>query len=118
MEDSKEDYLRSIYEITSEGEGGAKTSELADHLDVSDASATEALKKLEDEDLVCRAPYKGFALSPMGKSEAEKLQKKYDILKEFFSKTLGVENAEEQANAVEHNITEETAEKIAGLKDS
>lgn len=112
MEESKEDYLRSIYELTAEGEGGAKTSELADYMDVSDASATEALKKLEDENLVCRAPYKGFALSPMGKEEAKELQEKYDILEEFFSKELEVENAEEQANAVEHRITEETAKEI------
>ena len=115
MDDSKEDYIRSIYELTSEGDGGAKTSELAEHMNVSDASATEALKKLEEEDLVCRAPYKGFTLSPVGKSEAEKLQKKYDILQDFFSNTLEVENAEQQANAVEHHITEEAADKISEL---
>lgn len=115
MDNSKEDYLRSIYELTSEGEGGAKTSELAKKMKVSDASATEALKKLEDEDLVCRAPYKGFTLSPMGKKEAEELQKKHSILEKFFSEKLGLENAEEQADAVEHHITEEAAERIKEL---
>lgn len=115
MKDSKEDYLRSIYEITKKGDGAAKTSELAEHMDVTDASATEALKKLEKEDLVCRAPYKGFTLSPMGRKEAEELQKKYEVLKEFFSKTLEVEDAEQQANSVEHHITEESAERISEL---
>ncbi|MFB6144300.1 MAG: metal-dependent transcriptional regulator [Candidatus Nanohaloarchaea archaeon] len=115
MEKSREDYLRSIYELTQEGEGGAKTSELADYMDVSDASATEALKKLEDDDLVCRAPYKGFTLSPMGRSEAEELEKKYQVLKQFFAEVLEVRDPEEQANAVEHHITEEAAEKIEEL---
>lgn len=115
MEESKEDYLRSIYELTEKGEGGAKTSELAEYMDVSDASTTEALKKLEEENMVCRAPYKGFTLSPMGKEKAKELQTKYDTLKDFFSSTLNVEKSEEQANAVEHYITKEAAEKIKDL---
>ncbi len=116
--ESKENYLRAVYELTEKGEGdAAKTSELAEHLNVSDASASEAIQKLEEETLVCRAPYQGFTLSPIGKEKARRLAKKHEILEKFFSETLEVEDAEEQADAVEHHITEETAEKIQTLNE-
>lgn len=110
--ESRENYLRAIYELTGKGEGGTTTSEVASQLDVSDASASEAIQKLEDENLVCRAPYKDFTLSPMGKAEAEEITKKYRTLKKFLSDTLKVEDAEEQADAIEHHITKEAAEKL------
>jgi DtxR family Mn-dependent transcriptional regulator len=109
--ESTRNYLRAIYNLTSEGEGTASTSEVAKALDVSDASASEAIQKLEDENLVCRAPYKEFTLSPMGKEQGEKLARKHDILKEFF-KDIGVEDPEKEADAAEHAISIETAEKI------
>ncbi|MFB6158238.1 MAG: metal-dependent transcriptional regulator [Candidatus Nanohalobium sp.] len=110
---SREDYLRAIYELGDEE--GTTTSELAEHLDVSDASASEAIQKLEEDNLVCRAPYRGFTLSPIGKAEAQKVARKHQVLREFLEKTLEVEKAEEQADAIEHSITEETAEKIKEL---
>lgn len=113
--ESRENYLRAVYELTEQGDGGATTSELASYLDVSDASVSEAIQKLEEENLVCRAPYQGFTLSPIGKEKAQEVAKKYNTLKKFFSETLEVENTEEQADAVEHHITEETAEKIENL---
>lgn len=116
--ESSENYLRAVYELTESGDRGTTTSELADHMEVSNASVSEAVQKLEDENLLCRAPYKGFALSPMGREKAEKLHKKYEIMKDFFQDTLEVDNAEEQADAVEHSITMETAEKLEELNQN
>jgi len=116
--ESRENYLRAVYELTEKGDGGATTSELADYLDVSDASVSEAIQKLEDDTLVCRAPYQGFTLSPIGKEKAQRIANKHDILETFLSETLEVEDAEEQADAIEHHITEETAEKIRALNET
>lgn len=113
--DSAENYLRAIYELTENGEGGTTTSDVAEKLDVSPASVSEAIGKLEDENLVCRAPYQGFTLSPMGRQKGKKLSKKYHALKQFFSKTLELDNPKEEADSVEHSISEEAVKKIKDL---
>lgn len=109
--DSAENYLRAIYNLTSGGEGSTTTSEVASQLDVSDASASEAIQKLEEQNLVCRAPYKEFTLSPLGKEQGQKLSRKHDILEDFFRK-IGTKKPGEEADAAEHAISIETAEKI------
>ena len=108
---AKQNYLRAIYKLTEGGETGTTTGELSDELEVSDASVSETVKKLENEKLICRAPYKEFTLSPMGKEEAERIKKKYDILEQFFE-DLGLEQPEKEADTVEHSISMKAVEKI------
>lgn len=108
---SKEDYLREIYRLTDSGDSKSSTSELAREMDVTNASVSEAVQKLEQENLVCRAAYKGFTLSPMGKDEAEKLDEKNKKLKRIFS-YLGLEHPENEADRVEHSISLEAVEKL------
>ncbi|MFB6203206.1 MAG: metal-dependent transcriptional regulator, partial [Candidatus Nanohaloarchaea archaeon] len=108
---SRENYLRAIYELTEEGEDTTSTSELSDRLGVSPASVTEAIKKLEDDSLVCRKAYKGFTLSPIGKEKASKMEKKKRTLEEFFRK-IGAEDPEEEADMVEHAVSEDAVDRI------
>jgi DtxR family Mn-dependent transcriptional regulator len=114
---TKEDYLRAVYDLTDGGEGKTTTSEISEELEVADASASEAVQKLEEEDLVCRAEYKGFTLSPMGKEEARKLSEKHEKLEMFFSEKLGLEDPKEEADAVEHAVSMEAVEKMEELAD-
>jgi len=107
----REDYLKAIYSLTDEGEGTTKTSEVSKKLDISDASASESIQKLEDENLVCRAAYKGFTLSPMGKEKGKEAKEKFYTLKNVFDQ-IGVENAEEEADSVEHSISGGAVEKL------
>lgn len=109
---TKDNYLRRIYEITEGGDESTSTSELAEEMQVTNASASEAIAQLEEQNLVCRAPYKGFTLSPMGKEKGKKLSEKHDKLKEFFQK-IGLENPDEEAEKIEDSISEEATEKIA-----
>ncbi len=108
---SREDYLSAIYRLTDAGDGKTKTSEVSEELEVSNASASETIQKLEEEDLVCRVAYKGFTLSPMGKEKGRKAEEKFEKLEKIFSKT-GVENPEQEADAVEHSISREAVEKL------
>lgn len=107
----REDYLRAIYDLTKSGKNKTKTSEISKELDVSDASASETIQKLEDQDLVCRAAYKGFTLSPMGKNQGEKAKDKFEALVEIFDE-LGVNNPEGESDSVEHSISEEAVKKL------
>ena len=108
---AKEDYLREIFFLTDEGDSSTTTSELAERIEVTNASASEAVQKLEEDKLVCRAAYKGFTLSPMGKEEASKLAEKNRKLKEIFEK-IGVEEFESEADRIEHSISIEALEKL------
>lgn len=108
---SKEDYLREIFALTREGDLKTTTSELAEKIDVTNASASEAVQKLEEKDLVCRAAYKGFTLSPMGKEEASKLAEKNRKLEEIFQK-LEIDNPEAEADSIEHSISMEALDKL------
>jgi|GEM_PF-1457448 len=108
---SKEDYLKEIFLLTDKGDESTTTSELAEKMNVTNASASEAVQKLEEEKLVCRAAYKGFTLSPMGKEEASKLAEKNRKLTEIFEQ-LGLEDPETEADKVEHSISLEALEKL------
>ena len=115
IKSTQEKYLKTIYKIAEKGEKTAKTTEIAKKLEISEPSVTEQIQKLQDQGLVCRAPYKGFTLSPIGKKEAEKITKKFEATKKFLSEILEVDKAEEQAEAIKHHITEETAEELERL---
>lgn len=107
----KENYLRKIYELTEKGDESTTTSELAEEMQVTNASASEAIAQLEEQDLVCRAPYKGFTLSPVGKEKGRELSEKHETLKALFQK-IGVEEPDEEAENIETQISDQAAQKI------
>lgn len=108
---TKKNYLRKIYQITEAGDESTTTSELAEEMQVTNASASEAIAQLEEENLVCRAPYKGFTLSPMGKEKGEKLADKHEKLKKLFQQ-IGLEKPENEAANIEKAISQEAVNKI------
>jgi DtxR family Mn-dependent transcriptional regulator len=59
--ESREMYLKSIYELTDEGELVA-VSHLAKRVGVSPVSATEMVKRLESQGMIIHTPYKGVKL--------------------------------------------------------
>ena len=106
-------YLRAIYELTDGGESATKTSKVADKLGVSDPSASEAVSKLQEKGLVCKADYKGFTLSPMGKNKGKKSLSLYNEVIDFLERK-GVEDSQKEANAMIDNMSESTIKKIVG----
>ena len=63
--ESREMYLKSIYELSPNGELVA-VSLLAKRMGVSPVSATEMIKRLEEHNLIKHVPYKGVALTRSG----------------------------------------------------
>jgi DtxR family Mn-dependent transcriptional regulator len=108
---SREDYLSAIYRLTNAGSGRTKTSKVSKALNISDASASESIQKLEEDNLVCRVAYRGFTLSPMGKKKGEEAKEKFETLKNIFEK-IGMRAPETEADSVEHSISTEAVEKL------
>ena len=107
---NREDYLINILRLT-EGEGVAKTAELASFMGVSPASVSEMVKVLAKEGLVSYEKYKGVALTEKGLTYARQIRKKHHVVERFLTDYLNVDHktAHEEACRIEHAISDDSA---------
>ena len=84
---NREDYLINILRLT-EGDGVAKTTELASYMNVSPASVSEMIKVLAKEGLVDYEKYKGVSLTDEGLTLARQLRKKHHVVERFLTDYL------------------------------
>ena len=113
---NREDYLISILRLT-EGKGTAKTTELAEFMDVSPASVSEMVKVLSAEGYVKYEKYRGIALTEEGLNYARQIRKKHHVLERFLTDYLDVDHqtAHEEACKMEHAISDESAVKMCQM---
>ena len=104
-----EDYAKAIYALARRGEGPVGTSELAERLGVTPASATAMLKRLDDLGLVRHQPYRGVTLTGAGEKVALEVIRHHRLLESYLSEALGMpwDRVHEEAEVLEHYISEE-----------
>lgn len=111
-----EDYLKAIHQIA-EASGGApvQTQALADRLEVSTASVTGMVKKLDQVGLVEHAPYRGVVLTPTGEQVALEILRHHRLLELYLVEQLGMswEEVHAEADRLEHVISEGLEDRIA-----
>lgn len=100
---SLEDYIETIYHIVEEKQV-ARAKNIADHLGVSRASVTEALRALSSKGLINYAPYEVITMTDSGREVAEDVIFRHNTLKKFFTQILTIDNeiAEDGACKIEH----------------
>lgn len=100
---SLEDYIETIYHIV-EAKQVARAKNIADHLGVSRASVTEALRALSSKGLINYAPYEVITMTDSGREVAKDVIFRHTTLKNFFTQILTIDNtiAEEGACKIEH----------------
>jgi DtxR family Mn-dependent transcriptional regulator len=110
---SQEDYLKALYHLGGRG-GSVSTSQLAERLRVSPASATEMLGKLAALDLVTHDRYRGASLSSGGEAVALEIVRHHRLLEMFLTETLGYrwDEVHEEAELLEHVISERMEQRI------
>lgn len=110
---SLEDYIEAVYNIFV-AENKVKAIDVSRRLNVSRASVTEALQKLEQLGLINYGHYGTISITDSGVKKAKEVIKKHEILSLFFEKVLGVnhEIAEETACKIEHVIGNEVFKKL------
>ena len=113
MTKSLEDYVEAIYRLAGE-DGYARVVEISKMLGVKMPSVNNAVKELASLKLVRYEKYREITLTPEGCAVAKKVFEHHVLLKEFLL-SLGVspDNAERDACAMEHILSEET---IAAMK--
>lgn len=111
-----EEYIEAIYDIQKAGKV-ARTKEIADKLNIKPSSVTEMLNKLNEMGFVEYQPYKGAILTKRGIYVAEKIKKRYNVFKRFFTDFLGLdeEYADELSCKLEHVADERVINRVCKI---
>jgi DtxR family Mn-dependent transcriptional regulator len=106
-------YLREIYKL-GQAEGRVSVTALARAQSVSPASASAMVKKLDALGLAEHIPYKGVSLTPSGERVALEVIRHHRLLELYLAETLGVdvEDVHDEADRLEHAISEELEARI------
>lgn len=118
LSQSIEDYLKAIFTLQSEGER-ASTTKIAASLEVSSASATNMIKRLSEMGLVDYQSYKGSKLTTSGKKIALEIIRHHRLLELYLLEVMGYswDEVHDEAEKLEHHISEQFEDKIANLLD-
>lgn len=116
---SVEDYLKTIYKLESEtpANKGVSTSRLADEMGVANASVTNMLKRLSDMKMVKYESYYGSRLTEAGQKIALEIIRHHRLLELYLKEILGYswDEVHDEAEKLEHHISEQFEDKIAEL---
>ena len=110
-----EDYAKAIYALQVAGHGPVTNNAVAERLGVSAASASNMVKKLVGLGLVEHVPYHGVALTDAGRRVALEVLRHHRLLELYLAESLGVpwDRVHDEAEVLEHHISEELEELIA-----
>lgn len=110
---SQENYLKAIYSIVIEKQA-ARVKDISKYLNIGPSSVSEALKSLAEKKLINYEPYGIITLTPEGKLIVQDLIERHEIIKNFLSNVLAVDDeaAQENANKIEHATSEEVLTKF------
>jgi DtxR family Mn-dependent transcriptional regulator len=118
LSQSVEDYLKTIFTLEADGER-ASTTKIAQSLEVSSASATNMIKRLAEMGLVDYQSYKGSKLTTSGQKIALEIVRHHRLLELYLLEVMGYswDEVHDEAENLEHHISERFEEKIANLLD-
>ena len=110
---SLEDYLEAIFHIE-EQKHASRAKDIADRLQVSNASVTGALRQLAEKELINYAPYDLITLTSKGRDVAQDVVHRHETLRDFFVKILAVDETEAESAAckMEHGMSPAILDRI------
>lgn len=110
-----EDYLERILELIN-SKGYARVIDIAAALNISQASVTNMVQRLDAERLLKYEKYRGLILTPAGKKLAHGIAQRHKLLTEFL-RLLGVDDRviDQDVEGMEHHISPSTLRAIAAL---
>jgi Mn-dependent DtxR family transcriptional regulator len=81
---SQEDYLEAIWVLTEE-KGYARVTDLSERLQISPASASKMIRRLNDAGLLTYERYRGFNFTPRGRRTGRLLYARHQILERLLT---------------------------------
>ena len=112
-----EDYLERILELIS-SKGYARVVDIAASLNISQASVTNMVQRLDADGLLKYEKYRGLVLTPAGKTLARSITRRHELLSEFL-KLLGLPDKviHHDVEGMEHHISPSTLRAITALTE-
>ncbi len=113
-----EDYLKTIYTLA-QSESPVSTSRLAEAREVKPGSVTGMLKRLAGLNLVNYTKHQGVTLTSAGEKIALEVLRHHRLIETYLIEALGFtwDEVHEQADILEHFISEKLEERIARALD-
>lgn len=113
-----QDYLKCVYMLGREDGrevDQVSTKAIAGRMEVSAASATNMLKRLDQAGLVDHSPYRGARLTEAGRKVALEVIRHHRLLETYLAEALGVpwDRVHEEAEVLEHVLSDDLEERIA-----
>jgi DtxR family transcriptional regulator, Mn-dependent transcriptional regulator len=115
LSEAIENYAKAIYALARRGDGTVTTNALAERVGVSAGSVSSMVKKLAERGLAEHEPYRGVQLTAEGRRVALSVLRHHRLLELYLAEHLGVpwDRVHEEAEALEHVISEDLAARIA-----
>lgn len=113
-----QDYLKAIYTLSRRrGPTSVRTTDLAQRLRVSSASATNMVKRLARLRLVEHTPYRPIGLTDTGERVALEIIRHHRLIELFLRMHLGLplDHVHGEAEALEHVLSEEVESRITAV---
>jgi DtxR family transcriptional regulator, manganese transport regulator len=110
-----EDYLERILELVN-SKGYARVVDIASALDISQASVTNMVQRLDNDGLLKYEKYRGLMLTPAGEKVARQIAHRHKLLTDFLQ-LLGLSKRviHQDVEGLEHHISPPTLKAIAAL---
>ncbi|MEP6777353.1 MAG: transcriptional regulator MntR [Chthoniobacterales bacterium] len=110
-----EDYLERILELINT-KGYARVVDIATSLNISQASVTNMVQRLDAERLLKYEKYRGLVLTTAGETLARNITRRHQLLTDFLT-LLGLDEQiiHHDVEGMEHHISPSTLRAIGGL---
>jgi DtxR family manganese transport transcriptional regulator len=110
--ENTEDYLEIIADLLNT-KGEARIVDIANKLDIAQATANKTIQRLQNQGYVKKEPYRSIFLTLKGQ-EIASISKKRHIIVLTFLKNLGLDmkTAEADAEGIEHHVSDKTLKKM------
>lgn len=110
--ENTEDYLELIADLLNKN-GEARIVDIAEKLDIAQATANKTIKRLHEQGYIKKEPYRSIFLTVKGQIIASNSKKRHKTVYEFLI-NLGVDDkiAAADAEGIEHHVSNKTLIKM------
>ena len=110
--ENTEDYLELIADLLNQ-RGEARIVDIANKLNIAQATANKTVKRLQIQGYIQRDPYRSIFLTVKGQKVASQSKKRHKIVYEFLL-IMGIDKktAEADSEGIEHHVSKKTLIKM------
>ena len=110
--ENTEDYLEIIADLLNT-KGEARIVDIANKLDIAQATANKTIRRLQNQGYVKKEPYRSIFLTLKGKEVASVSKKRHIIVLTFLKKLgLDLKTAEADADGIATHVSDKTLKKM------